>query len=69
MVEQEDPGSGLCVNDKLDWFNNTDRLLRKGQSRLFFLRMVCSFNVWTLTSPKTYSVVTCGSWEANPATD
>ena len=36
---------GVELNNKLDWSNNTEALYRKGQSRLFFLRRLRSFNV------------------------
>ena len=35
------------LNNKLDWSVNTEALYRKGQSRLFFLRRLRSFNVCT----------------------
>ncbi|KAK5904468.1 hypothetical protein CesoFtcFv8_006028 [Champsocephalus esox] len=38
---------GVHLNNKLDWSDNTDALFRKGQSKLFFLRMLRSFNVCT----------------------
>uniref|UniRef100_A0A7N8YA44 Transmembrane anterior posterior transformation 1b n=1 Tax=Mastacembelus armatus TaxID=205130 RepID=A0A7N8YA44_9TELE len=37
---------GVHINNKLDWSNNTDALFKKGQSRLFFLRRLCSFGVY-----------------------
>ena len=36
---------GVHINNKLDWTDNTEALYRKGQSRLFFLRRLRSFNV------------------------
>uniref|UniRef100_A0A3B1JI52 Reverse transcriptase domain-containing protein n=1 Tax=Astyanax mexicanus TaxID=7994 RepID=A0A3B1JI52_ASTMX len=36
---------GLHLDDRLDWSANTDILYRKGQSRLFFLRRLGSFNI------------------------
>ena len=36
---------GLYMNKKLDWSDNTDALYKKGQSRLFFLRRLRSFDV------------------------
>ena len=36
---------GVHINNKLDWKHNTEALYRKGQSRLFFLRRLRSFNV------------------------
>ena len=36
---------GVYVNNKLDWSDNTDALYKKGQSRLFFLRRLRSFDV------------------------
>ncbi|KAI3351070.1 hypothetical protein L3Q82_005637 [Scortum barcoo] len=40
------PGSaGVQLDDKLDWTANTDALCRKGQSRLYFLRRLASFNI------------------------
>ena len=38
---------GVQLNNKLDWSDNTEALYRKGQSKLFFLRMLRSFNVCT----------------------
>ncbi|XP_053508024.1 uncharacterized protein LOC128624412 [Ictalurus furcatus] len=38
---------GVHLNNKLDWTDNTEALYRKGQSRLFFLRRLRSFNVCT----------------------
>ncbi|KAI3357209.1 hypothetical protein L3Q82_015668 [Scortum barcoo] len=36
---------GVQLDDKLDWTANTDALCRKGQSRLYFLRRLASFNM------------------------
>ncbi|KAI3353870.1 hypothetical protein L3Q82_005077 [Scortum barcoo] len=36
---------GVQLDDKLDWTANTDALCRKGQSRLYFLRRLASFNI------------------------
>ena len=36
---------GVHLDNKLDWSTNTDALYRKGQSRLFFLRRLRSFDV------------------------
>uniref|UniRef100_A0A3B1JXG3 Reverse transcriptase domain-containing protein n=1 Tax=Astyanax mexicanus TaxID=7994 RepID=A0A3B1JXG3_ASTMX len=36
---------GLQLDNKLDWSTNTDTLYRKGQSRLYFLRRLRSFNI------------------------
>lgn len=36
---------GVHLNDRLDWSDNTVALYKKGQSRLFFLRRLRSFNV------------------------
>ncbi|KAI3375915.1 hypothetical protein L3Q82_003775 [Scortum barcoo] len=36
---------GVKLDDKLDWTANTDALCRKGQSRLYFLRRLASFNI------------------------
>lgn len=36
---------GLQLDDKLDWTENMDSLCRKGQSRLYFLRRLGSFNI------------------------
>ena len=38
---------GVHLNNKLDWSDNTEALYRKGQSRLFFLRRLRSFNMCT----------------------
>ncbi|KAK0139729.1 hypothetical protein N1851_023362 [Merluccius polli] len=40
------PGSQrVYLDNKLDWTKNTDALYRKGQSRLYFLRRLRSFNI------------------------
>ncbi|KAI4890219.1 hypothetical protein NFI96_031093 [Prochilodus magdalenae] len=36
---------GLHLDERLDWSANTDILYRKGQSRLYFLRRLGSFNI------------------------
>lgn len=36
---------GVQLDDKLDWTANTDALCRKGQSCLYFLRRLASFNI------------------------
>ncbi|KAI4881097.1 hypothetical protein NFI96_007135 [Prochilodus magdalenae] len=36
---------GLHLDERLDWSANTDVLYRKGQSRLYFLRRLESFNI------------------------
>ena len=36
---------GVYIDNKLDWAKNTDALYRKGQSRLYFLRRLRSFNI------------------------
>ena len=36
---------GVQLGDKLDWTANTDALCRKGNSRLYFLRRLASFNI------------------------
>ena len=36
---------GVHIDNKLDWSANTDALYKKGQSRLYFLRRLRSFNV------------------------
>ncbi|KAI4894895.1 hypothetical protein NFI96_003892 [Prochilodus magdalenae] len=36
---------GVHIDNKLDWSKNTDALYRKGQSRLYFLRRLRSFNI------------------------
>ena len=36
---------GLQLDDRLDWTANMDTLHRKGQSRLYFLRRLGSFNI------------------------
>lgn len=38
---------GVQLNNKLDWSDNTRAFYRKGQSRMFFLRSLRSFNVYT----------------------
>ncbi|KAI3365289.1 hypothetical protein L3Q82_010384 [Scortum barcoo] len=37
---------GVHLDNKLDWTTNTDAIYKKGQSRLFFLRRLRSFNVY-----------------------
>ncbi|KAK0143583.1 putative RNA-directed DNA polymerase from transposon X-element [Merluccius polli] len=61
---------GIHLDNKLDWSANTDALYRKGQSRLYFLRRLRSFNVcskllWifyqsVVTSVLSYAVVCWG---------
>uniref|UniRef100_A0A8C4TB68 Reverse transcriptase domain-containing protein n=1 Tax=Erpetoichthys calabaricus TaxID=27687 RepID=A0A8C4TB68_ERPCA len=36
---------GVQLDDKLDWTANTDALCKKGQSWLYFLRRLASFNI------------------------
>lgn len=36
---------GVHIDNKLDWARNTDALFKKGQSRLYFLRRLRSFNI------------------------
>lgn len=36
---------GVCNNDRLDWSDDTEAVYRKGQSRLFILRSLKSFEV------------------------
>ncbi|XDV41797.1 hypothetical protein PO909_010597 [Leuciscus waleckii] len=36
---------GVHLGNKLDWSANSDALNRKGQSRLYFLRRLRSFNI------------------------
>ncbi|XP_076606376.1 uncharacterized protein LOC143332617 [Chaetodon auriga] len=36
---------GVQVDDKMNWTANTDALCRRGQSRLYFLRRLASFNI------------------------
>ena len=36
---------GVHLDNKLDWSANTDALYKKGQSWLYFLRRLGSFNV------------------------
>lgn len=36
---------GVILDNKLDWSANTDAIYKKGQSRLYFLRRLRSFNV------------------------
>ncbi|KAJ8273972.1 hypothetical protein COCON_G00085970 [Conger conger] len=61
---------GVQLDNKLDWSANTEALYRKGQSRLYFLRRLRSFNVcskllWmfyqsVITSVLSYAVVCWG---------
>ena len=36
---------GVYTDNKLDWIKNTEVLYKKGQSRLYFLRRLRSFNI------------------------
>ena len=36
---------GVYIDNKLDWIKNTEVLYKKGQSRLYFLRRLRSFNI------------------------
>ena len=36
---------GVFIDNKLDWTKNTEVLYKKGQSRLYFLRRLRSFNI------------------------
>ncbi|MEJ4486873.1 DUF1891 domain-containing protein [Enterococcus faecium] len=45
------------MDDKLDWSPNTDALYRKGQSRLFFLRSLRSFDVCVEIMTMFYQMV------------
>lgn len=36
---------GVTLDNKLDWSANTEAIYKKGQSRLYFLRRLRSFNV------------------------
>ena len=36
---------GVFIDNKLDWIKNTEVLYKKGQSRLYFLRRLRSFNI------------------------
>lgn len=36
---------GVQLDDKLDWTANTDALCRRGQSPLYYLRRLASFNI------------------------
>ncbi|KAK0142278.1 RNA-directed DNA polymerase from mobile element jockey [Merluccius polli] len=37
---------GVFIDNKLDWTKNTEVLYKKGQSRLYFLRRLRSFNIY-----------------------
>ncbi|KAI3363977.1 hypothetical protein L3Q82_001574 [Scortum barcoo] len=50
---------GVQLDDKLDWTANTDALCRKGQSRLYFLRRLASFQ--HLQEAATDLLPVCGS--------
>ena len=40
---------GVVIDNKLDWAKNTKVLYKKGQSCLYFLRRLSSFNIcWTM---------------------
>ena len=36
---------GVCIDNKLDWKKNNEYLYKKGQSHLYFLRRLRSFNI------------------------
>ncbi|KAK3525722.1 hypothetical protein QTP70_006741 [Hemibagrus guttatus] len=36
---------GVQLDDRMDWTANTNALCRRGQSRLYFLRRLASFNI------------------------
>ena len=36
---------GVHLDNRLDWTRNTDAVYKKGQSKLYFLRMLWSFSV------------------------
>ncbi|KAG2470177.1 RTBS polymerase, partial [Polypterus senegalus] len=67
---------GVQLDDKLDWTANTDALCKKGQSRLYFLRRLASFNICSkmllmfyqtnVLSALFYAVVCWGSIMKNP---
>ena len=70
---------GVHLNKDLDWRNNTEAVYKKGQSRLFLLRRLKSFNVCSrllymfyqsvVSSILLYAVVCWGggikAWELN----
>ena len=49
------------MNNKLDWSDNTDALYKKGQSRLFFLRKLRSFDVCSRLLTQFYHTVVAGA--------
>ncbi|KAI4903270.1 hypothetical protein NFI96_006852, partial [Prochilodus magdalenae] len=60
----------LHLDEKLDWSANTDILYRKGQSRLYFLRRLGSFNICRkllhrLWCPAVSSMLWCAGEEAS----
>lgn len=48
---------GVHIDNKLDWARNTDALFKKGQSRLYFLRRLRSFNICRTTLRMFYESV------------
>ncbi|XP_051778048.1 uncharacterized protein LOC127526518 [Erpetoichthys calabaricus] len=48
---------GVQLDDKLDWTANTDYLCKKGQSRLYFLRRLASFNICSKMLQMFYQMV------------
>ncbi|KAK3510593.1 hypothetical protein QTP70_011793 [Hemibagrus guttatus] len=36
---------GVQLDDRMDWTANTDALCKRGQSRLYYLRRLVSFNI------------------------
>ncbi|XP_051787946.1 uncharacterized protein LOC127529166 [Erpetoichthys calabaricus] len=49
---------GVQLDDKLDWTANTDALCKRGQSRLYFLRRLASFNICKMLQMFYQTVVT-----------
>lgn len=48
---------GVHINNRLDWKNNTDAVYRKGQSCMYFLWRLISFNVCSRLLPTFYHFI------------
>ena len=48
---------GVYLDNKLDWAKNTETVYKKGQSRLYFLRRLRSFNVCNIMLKMFYQSV------------
>ena len=53
---------GVYLDNKLNWARNTEALYKKGQSRLYFLRRLRSFNVCRKMLQMFYESVVAGAF-------